>query len=230
MNKSLITNLIALSICLLSTILPVHNKAIFTIGMFALLGGMTNWLAVHMLFEKIPLMYGSGVIPNKFQEFKSAIKTLFLTEFFTEENITAVLSKSENNEKDKLFELINFNKLFDGLMEAIVKSKLSTMLAMIGGKEALEPLREPMINKLKDKLLEHSRSKDNSGQQDEIVKKLKESVGEIIDGRLDQLTPEQVKRIVEDMIKTQLGWLVIWGGIIGGGLGLILTIAENQIF
>ena len=40
---------------------------------FALSGGITNWIAIHMLFEKIPF-YGSGVIPKRFEEFKTGIK------------------------------------------------------------------------------------------------------------------------------------------------------------
>ena len=42
-------------------------------GLFALSGGLTNWLAIHMLFERIPFLYGSGVIPERFEDFKQGI-------------------------------------------------------------------------------------------------------------------------------------------------------------
>jgi hypothetical protein len=37
---------------------------------------------------------------------------------------------------------------------------------------------------------------------------------------LQELTPEQVKLIVQKMIRQHLGWLVVWGGVIGGLMGV----------
>ena len=87
MNKSLSTNLISLLISAGGYFSPVHSDLIFITGMFALSGGITNWLAIHMLFEKVPLLYGSGVIPNRFEDFKGAIKSLIVDQFFTREHI-----------------------------------------------------------------------------------------------------------------------------------------------
>lgn len=40
-------------------------------GLFGLAGGVTNWVAVYMLFEKVPYLYGSGVIPVRYVEIRS---------------------------------------------------------------------------------------------------------------------------------------------------------------
>ena len=40
-----------------------------------------KFLAVYMLFEKIPILIGSGVIPRKFKEIRLAIKTTMWTFF-----------------------------------------------------------------------------------------------------------------------------------------------------
>ena len=52
-------------------------------GVFALSGSVTNWIAVHMLFEKIPFLYGSGVIQDRFEDIKMGIKNLTLKELFS---------------------------------------------------------------------------------------------------------------------------------------------------
>ena len=60
MNKSLLTNIIAaffIAFGLASNVTYSHE--IFIIGLFALSGAVTNALAVHMLFEKVPFLYGS---------------------------------------------------------------------------------------------------------------------------------------------------------------------------
>lgn len=90
MNKSALTNLVALSIFAFGWFLP--NNILFWVGIFALSGALTNWLAVHMLFEKIPGLVGSGVIPNRFDAFKGAIRQLMMEQFFSQENIDKFVS------------------------------------------------------------------------------------------------------------------------------------------
>ena len=58
-NKSLTTNIVSLIIIAVSYLSPKYNEIIYLTGLFALSGGITNWLAIHMLFEKIPFFYGS---------------------------------------------------------------------------------------------------------------------------------------------------------------------------
>ena len=48
-----------------------------------------------MLFEKVPLLCGSGVIPNRFEDFKAGIKTLIISEFFTREHIERFFAAME---------------------------------------------------------------------------------------------------------------------------------------
>eukprot|EP00494_Astrolonche_serrata_P011523 UN11608 len=45
-------------------------------------GGVTNWLAVTMLFDEIPFLYGSGVIPRRFKEIRQAVKKVIMEKFF----------------------------------------------------------------------------------------------------------------------------------------------------
>ena len=82
MNKSFLTNLISIGIIFFSFISPIYSNVFLNVGIFAFSGSLTNWLAIHMLFEKVPIFYGSGVIPKQFNEIKSAIKKLILEEFF----------------------------------------------------------------------------------------------------------------------------------------------------
>ena len=82
MNKSLITNITALSVTVFGSISPVYSTEIFTAGLFAISGAITNWFAIHMLFEKVPFLYGSGIIVSRFEDFKIGIKNLIIKEFF----------------------------------------------------------------------------------------------------------------------------------------------------
>ena len=224
MNKTLTTNSVAALILVSSFFESPYQNILFNIGAFALSGSLTNNLAVYMLFEKIPLIYGSGVVQNNFDQFKIAIKGLVLEEFFDRDNVLGLLSNTETQNAIGISGFISPNRIFDEFVEAIQASSLSGMLAMVGGATALEPLRTPITEKFSKLVLE-------------IEQKIKEKpidmigsdtffsdIESLIDSRLEQLTPKYVKEIISKMIYQHLGWLVVWGGVVGGIVGLIVSL------
>jgi len=224
MNKSFITNLIALLITIGGFFSPVYSEIILMTGLFALSGGITNWLAVHMLFEKIPFLYGSGVIPNRFEEFKMGIKHLIIQEFFTHEHIERFFQKNSEGAGPNISSKVDFDRVFNGIVDAIEGSQMGPMLGMLGGREALTPLKEPITEKLKDIIAELA---SGNSKDSDFTKDLIKQVEEIIDNRMNELTPEKVKDIVQEMIRKHLGWLVVWGGVFGGLIGLIVSLIEH---
>ena len=233
-DKALITNSVALAIIVIGLITPVWSDQILAMGLFAFSGAVTNWLAVHMLFERVPLMYGSGVIPNRFEEFKSSIKTLIMSQFFTETNLKRFIVEEEASiagwlKPGQLVDKIDYDKLFDRLVDAIMNSSFGGMVAMIGGAEALQGLKDSFIEKIKKSLNEmvesdsFQRTVANSIDSDKLSADMANKIEAIVDKRLDELTPELVKEIVQEMIKQHLGWLVVWGGVVGGYIGLLAS-------
>ncbi|HHJ80748.1 MAG TPA: DUF445 domain-containing protein [Candidatus Tenderia electrophaga] len=228
MNKSILTNLIAAVVLFLGW--DLDNDLMMMVGLFALSGALTNWLAVHMLFEKVPGLVGSGVIPARFEEFKTAIKTLMMEQFFSQENIDRFVSGGASKSSMQLgpvIEKVDFSPSFDKLIEVIMNSSFGGMLGMLGGVDALTPLREPFITGMKESIIEIS-EKDSFKQllqdeidQPEVMADIRAKVAEIIDARLQELTPQLVKEMVQQMIQQHLGWLVVWGGVFGGAIGLL---------
>ena len=82
---------------------------ILNMGLFALSGGVTNWLAVHMLFERVPGFYGSGVVQLRFEEFKNGIRGLIMEQFFNNGDLSAFLQQTGNYHQSLL------KRLFFGL-------------------------------------------------------------------------------------------------------------------
>jgi len=234
-NKSLITNLIALACTVGGYVSDQH--ILFTLGLFALSGAVTNWLAVYMLFEKVPLLYGSGVIPARFEEFKVAIRQLMMEQFFTEENIDRFLSdstgKASTIDLTPVIAKVDLSPAFNSLVEVIEQSSFGPMLAMVGGSDAIQPMKEPFIEKMKASIQEISQSEQFNTllreelEQPGIISGMRDKVSDIIEKRLDELTPQLVKEIVQKMIKKHLGWLVVWGGIFGGLIGVVAALTNT---
>ena len=218
MNKGLVTNITTLLITIYGTVSPFYSAEIFMAGLFGLSGGLTNWLAVHMLFEKVPLLIGSGVIPLRFKEFKEGIKNLIMHEFFSSKALEN-FSSTKSFPVDEILNKINYDEIYLKLIEAIKESSLGSMLQMVGGEKALEPLKEPLKTKIKETIDE---LKNNNFSNSSLSEDFKSEVELIIDSRLNELSPEQVKFIIKDIIHKHLGWLVVWGGVFGFLIGLIL--------
>ena len=220
MNKNLLTNIISFSIMILGAFSPLYQNILFSIGLFSLSGGLTNWLAIYMLFEKIPLIYGSGIIPNKFEIIKEEIKKLIFNEFFTEENLKKIVMSETQFDTNYLIESVGKDNLFSKFVEAIEESSLGNMLTLVGGKAALEPLKDPLIEKMKIILEDFSKISNNGN--DDLVKSIKSQVENIIEIRLNELSSADITKIIKEMIENHLGWLVIWGAIVGGIIGFIV--------
>lgn len=233
MNKSIITNGLALLLVLAGFILD--NDMVKTVGLFALSGAITNWLAIHMLFEKVPGLYGSGVIPDRFEDFKLGIHNLMMEQFFTEQNIDRFLAtdgKHFDLNLAPILQKIDLTPTFDSLVEVINNSSFGSMLGMIGGTEALEPLKQPFIDKMSESLQTISQDEaflallHSELENPDVMNEIRQKVMLIVQKRLDELTPKMVKDIIQSMIRQHLGWLVVWGGVLGGLIGLLAALIQ----
>ena len=180
-----------------------------------------------MLFEKVPLLYGSGVILDRFNEIKLGIKKLATEELFTNDKIEKFLINKKNNSVESLLLKIDFEKVFEGLLDAIESSKLGSMLVMFGGRKALLPLKQPIIEKLKLIINEKLNEVFSQSSNESLVTAFKSNIEKAIDSKLSELKPDDIKKIVETMIREHLGWLIVWGGVFGGLFGFMFSIIQT---
>ncbi len=232
MSKSLLTDLFSLLLIGLSFVVTTaYRDVLLYTGLFALSGAVTNQLAIHMLFEKVPLLYGSGVIEKNFDSFKLSIKSMMMKQFFTKEQLEAFFLKEEQKiDLAPLVENTDFSPAFDALSKTVMESKFGGAISLFGGESALEGLRDPFSNKLRSAVsaivsssvfkaqLEHH-IQGSALSEDMLV-----SIDELITKRLEELTPGMVKSLVQELIKAHLGWLVVWGGVFGGLIGLLSAV------
>ena len=197
-------------------------------GIFAISGAITNQLAIHMLFEKVPFLYGSGVIPLRFEAFKEAIKNLMMEQFFTQNQLDAFFASEEKKiNLEPIVQETDFTPAFDALSKTVMESPFGGMLGMFGGESALDNLREPFSLKMKAAVVKIVQSEafnntlQNHMQGSSLSEDMIDSIENVIDSRLEELTPHMVKEIIQNLIKEHLQWLVVWGGVFGGLIGLV---------
>ncbi len=240
-NKSLITNLIAILFAIVSYFLPApFRDPAFNIGLFAFSGALTNWLAIHMLFEKVPGFYGSGVIPARFEDFKEGIHRLIMQQFFTSENVARFFEGTDGGNNSgvdltPLIDSVDLDPTFEALKTAVIDSKFGGALAMFGGPAALDPIKPGFVEKMRSSIAEIVSSDDFQKKLQALAtgsssdhSELLDRVSFIVEKRLEELTAKMVKEIIQQMIRAHLGWLVVWGGVCGGLIGLIASLLQNS--
>jgi len=231
-DKSLVTNFIAIFLTGVGYFLEApYRQPVLSIGLFAFSGALTNWLAIHMLFEKVPGFYGSGVIPARFEDFKKGIHQLIMRQFFTKENVARFFESGDGTEDSKidltpLIDSVDLEPTFEALKTAVMESKFGATLAMFGGAAALDPIKPDFVDKMRTAVKEIVSAEDFQKKLPALMtgvddhSHLLDRVNVIVEKRLEELTPQLVKEIIQQMIRQHLGWLVVWGGVCGGLIGL----------
>ena len=164
MTKTTIPTIVSVLLVLVSFFLPISvQELVKNIGLFAFSGAITNWLAVHMLFEKVPLIYGSGVIPARFDQIKVGLLSLVRENLFKAENVQKAFDKDQSAKGlsidfEPLVESFDLDSAFEQVKNAIMQSSFGSALNMFGGESVLEPLRDKFKEKIKILIIETSHS------------------------------------------------------------------------
>lgn len=216
------------------------SRCVLAFGLFGFAGGITNWLAVKMLFDRVPFLFGSGVIPRQFKDIRKAIKDAVLQMFFDKSflksylgprsrellkslDLSKILKDTMNApEFDQMFvdKLTDISNRPEGMM-------LQTMATMFGGVELMAPTLKPMLVSFGQEMVNALVDKFDP-EKYVSVDKIRDELDILMEEKLLELTPERVKEIMEGVIRNHLGWLVIWGNVFGGIIGIISLLAGYE--
>jgi len=227
LDKGWMTNAISLGLVGVSYAFSgIGSDMLRSAGLFALSGAVTNQLAIHMLFEKVPFLYGSGIILDRFESIREALKTLIMEQFFTPEKIESFVQSQERSiDLTPIIEQTDFTPAYEALLRSVMESPMGGMIGMFGGESLIAKLKEPFLEKIKLSTIEISQSESFINALNTHLHQgsgaLTDTIGEIVEIRLAELTPMMVKEMLHGLMKEHLGWLVVWGGVFGGAIGIV---------
>lgn len=209
------------------------------IGLFGFSGGVTNWLAVKMLFDKVPGLVGSGIITQQFKEIRQTVMETVLDTFFDAEFLgDYVVDKADEFEKSNYLQG-KIKAVLEGpeTDEIVTKhigllfTKPEGMMLMMAGFDAttIKPMILPFVTGMDEEIAPMlTEGFDMKSMVD--AKAMRGQVKELMVTKMEMLTPPMVKELVEDMIRTHLGWLVVWGNLFGGIIGLVCQLAAYKAY
>ena len=253
MDKGTFSNLVSAAVAGAGLLLPAGTvrDLLLSAGLFALSGGVTNALAVKMLFDRIPGLIGSGVIPARFQEIREKVRSVILEHFFDEAHLRRFLERHRDEldwkryvkqaadgrgpvagliEKhwDALASPERLQPFIDAEVEKLLDSKIGGLLIMVGV-ESVKPAVRQFVSSfaatMKAQVLDLASKADSPAaaievDETKLLHDVRAQVEVLLEEKLEELDAPSVKRLVEDVIRNHLGWLVVWGNVLGGILGL----------
>jgi len=207
----------------------------FQFGLFGFAGGITNWLAIKMLFDEVPGLCGSGVIPKRFKEIRETVKNVMLGTFFDETYLRkylqgkakSFLESTNLDEKiNKLLESPEVDQIIDKKLGELSTRPEGLMFAMMGiNPTSLKPMVKPFITGMGSDVVPFLLKSFDVGSLVNI-ETIRGEIDKLMTTKLQELTPEKVKELMEKVMRNHLGWLIVWGNVFGGLIGILTVIVD----
>ena len=100
----------------------------------------------------------------------------------------------------------------------MLKEVPTGMMVRMAGTEMLKPLIQQFMGGLIERLGPVAEERMREDAFD--IPRLRTQVDQLLETKLEELTPEVVKRMMEKVMRKHLGWLIVWGNVFGGLIGL----------
>ena len=191
-------------------------EVLFLIIIGAIIGWLTNVLAIKMLFRpirpfKIPLLNITiqGLIPKRRHDIAKSIGEVVEKELISINEIFDRLVTEENKQeviciiKEKLLKVIDYK--IPSIIPYSIKSRIIEYF-------------EEQINK--DAMIILDSSID--GIISNTVYKIK--IGDMVEEKIDELELENMERLILSLASSELKYIELLGGLLGGVIGFIQSI------
>ncbi|GAV22652.1 DUF445 domain-containing protein [Carboxydothermus pertinax] len=184
------------------------------------IGWLTNYLAIVMLFRpyqpvKIGLLTFQGVIPKRHREIAKALGELVEKQLLSQKDVISLLTSEENKQ------------LFAEKILLAIKEKLSTLFPVLP-----DYLRQIVIKTLLNYLKNELPSVVNKitlSLETDLQNKVK--IGKLVEEKVLQFDLKTLEKILTSLMKTELSYIEIFGGVIGvviGVMQVMLNIFVNR--
>ncbi|XP_065182980.1 uncharacterized protein LOC135813888 [Sycon ciliatum] len=209
---------------------------VLSFGLFGFAGGFTNWLAIIMLFYRIPLLYGSGVIPNHHREIGQSVKQIILDYIFDSDfinkyimdKLSEVATTSDVPEKiNTLLASEEVDIVVDEQLAKLSNLPEGQLLGAVGIKpSALKPMVKPFVlgmgAEVAPLLLEHA------SRPGKVIKidRFRDELDTYMSHRVAMMDERHTTELLERIIRPHLGWLIVWGTVFGSIVGVISQAAN----
>jgi uncharacterized membrane protein YheB (UPF0754 family) len=206
----------------------------------AIIGYITNWLAIKMLFRPytkkyiagIPVPFTPGVIPKEREKIIDSIAETLEKHLLTEEKIREFLEKNQYREQLKGRIEVILEDMVDNTVESMketlktgisagkVNIKLTLLLPLF--EKTIDKITPTLKKKLKDKLIKKASDTLEKNIEEEISNLLKNlQVKEIVKESLQEIEVQELERLLIGISKKQLNHITIFGAILGALIGFI---------
>ncbi len=181
-----------------------------------LIGWFTNAIAIWMLFHPyerrylfgFSLPFTPGLIPSRIEELADSIAKIIARYLLTREDWIQLIDSMELDEKavDEIF-----SKIKSVTGSHLFKMPFFSKLKHVVKETIRKELRRAIRKRLKNIIL---RATEQKQIEDSIEKLIQQKI-------VEEFDPEKIERIVRQVCKKELNYIMLFGGILGVIIGFI---------
>lgn len=188
-----------------------------------LIGWLTNYLAVKMLFRpRLPVRFGpftlQGVFPKRQQALALNLGMMIERELFSHEDIRQVIADPE-------FQAI-FKAPIAGYVDAFIAEKLFPLghVVQLFLSDSMRVKLRNLLTKELEKLIPDVIERAS----EELERRL--DVGEMIRQRVEALEAERLEELLFTLMSKEFGFIELSGGVLGALIGLLQGLLNLWLF
>jgi uncharacterized membrane protein YheB (UPF0754 family) len=189
-----------------------------------IVGLVTNWLAIQMIFRpQEPRRYlgfirYQGLFPMRQDEIAADYAQVCADEIVTPRNLIGMLTEGKGGKH-----LVN-------LITGILREKYDDQVRILRGRPLSKILLEPTLDRIREAVVDEVMAAA-PGARPELESYLatKLDVAETIRGRLQSLSKPEFERILRGIFEEDELTLVLLGGVLGAAIGLIQGVAMGML-
>ncbi|KAL9975138.1 hypothetical protein ACROYT_G012259 [Oculina patagonica] len=207
-------------------------------GLFGFIGGVTNWLGIKLIFNRIPGLFFSGAITKNFVTAKKLMASFILEAFFSPSQVrkyvndksrTYLTAEQIDYQLERLLNSASVEEMINEQLDILMGTPEGLRLRMLGVTKAkLFPLVKPHLLSMKTHIVPLLLSTVESVELLN-AEHLREQIVDSILTRTHELSAIQVKILVRDAIYRHLSWIVFWGSVLGAIVGCAAEVASIYI-
>ena len=189
-----------------------------------IVGLVTNWLAIQMIFRPqeprryLGLIRYQGLFPMRQDEIAADYAQVCADEIVTPRNLIGMLTEGKGG-----------RRLVD-LITGILREKYDDQVRLLRGRPLSKILLEPTLDRIRETVVDEVMAAAPRARPElESYLATKLDVAETIRGRLQNLSKPEFERILRGIFEEDLLTLVLLGGVLGAAIGLIQGVAMGVL-
>eukprot|EP00698_Gefionella_okellyi_P017532 TRINITY_DN5147_c0_g1_i3.p1 TRINITY_DN5147_c0_g1~~TRINITY_DN5147_c0_g1_i3.p1 ORF type:complete len:322 (+),score=51.34 TRINITY_DN5147_c0_g1_i3:145-1110(+) len=208
--------------------LLAFSKYLLSIGLFAFICGISNSIAVKLFFDKVPCIYGSGVVQTHQMELRDAMRRVVMNSCLDSRSLQQHFMSEE--QRTRFGDTFSPQHITEALrstqMELSIDNCIRQIVSESDGPVALQQSKALVVSVIMNMAPEIANLLTQASMTvPPDSARLRTSLDALVSDKLAEVQPDILRGMINTAFRQHASWVVVWGNIVGAMVGLVAQAA-----